>query len=196
MSKKAFQMKKSCATEELENFFVIVPTDAADKLSQFYCRICRNDVSVLTHGHFEVLRHYQGCHFLRDQRLCLEIPGLRVLDFDVELEQRKDKIRTGALVVWDREHPFTEDLIVEEAGATDPNLPLLTKVTSLLRLSQSGSKYAFVEKVWFRLVLTAANINVEVTWNRDELLVSSVSSPESFCNFPDLPCCFVSNTSS
>ena len=50
--------------------------------SHFYCRVCWKNVSVLTHGHHEVLRHFQGRpHFARDQRLRLETPGWRVLDF-------------------------------------------------------------------------------------------------------------------
>ena len=47
-----------------------------------FCRLCRKSVSVLRHGHHEVLRHFQGRrHFARDQRLRLETPGWRVLDF-------------------------------------------------------------------------------------------------------------------
>ena len=33
--------------------FVTGPTDAANKLSEFYCRVCRKDVSVRTHGEYE-----------------------------------------------------------------------------------------------------------------------------------------------
>ena len=82
-SKRTFKLKKSYATSELAQFFVTGPTDASTKLSEFYCRLCRKDVSVLTHGSPEVLRHFQGIrHFARDQRLRLETPGWRVLGFD------------------------------------------------------------------------------------------------------------------
>ena len=58
------------------------PTDVATKPSDFYCRSCRKDVSVLTHGHHEILWHFQGSkHFPRDQRLRLETPGWEVLDY-------------------------------------------------------------------------------------------------------------------
>ena len=80
-SKRTFKMKKSYATSELARFIVTGPTDASTKLSEFYFRLCRKDISVLTFGSPEVLRHFQGIrHFARDQRFRLETPGWRVLD--------------------------------------------------------------------------------------------------------------------
>ena len=77
LSKKIFRMKKVYAATELGRFFVTGPSDAANMPRHFYCRVCRKNVSVLTHGH-----HFQGSrHFARDQRLRLETPGWRVLDF-------------------------------------------------------------------------------------------------------------------
>ena len=65
--------------------------------------------SVLTHGPHEVLRHFQGVkHFARDQRLRLETPGGRVLDFEgnpfneSELERQKERILRGPLIIPDR----------------------------------------------------------------------------------------------
>ena len=75
---------------------------------------------MLTHGHHEVSRHFQGSrHFARDQRLRLKTPRWRVLDFhgnpisEDELKRQRAKIRKGPLVVRDREHPFAEDLITD-----------------------------------------------------------------------------------
>ena len=94
---------------------------------------------MLTHGHHEVLRHFQGNrHFARDQRLRLETPGWRVLGFhgnplsEDERERQMEKIRNSPLVVRDREHPFAEDLITDEDGVVDPHLPILTKVSCLV----------------------------------------------------------------
>ena len=51
------------------------PSNAASMPNHFYCRVCGKNVSVLTHGHQEMLRHFQGSrHFARDQRLRLETP--------------------------------------------------------------------------------------------------------------------------
>ena len=70
-SKKTFQMRKMYAAAEFGRFLV---TEAANMPSHFYCRKCRKNVFVLTHGHHEVLRHFQGSHhFARNQRLRLEI---------------------------------------------------------------------------------------------------------------------------
>ena len=74
-SKRTYKVTKVWA-DELSRFFVTGPTDASGKPSQFYCRICRKDVSVMTHGLHEILCHYQGTkRFRRDQRFRLETPG-------------------------------------------------------------------------------------------------------------------------
>ena len=162
-------------------FFVTGPSDAANMPSHFYCPVCRENVYVLTHGHHEVLRHYQGSrHFARDQRLRLETSGWRVLDFQGNplcedgLERQGEKIRTGPLIVRDREHPFAEDLITDEAGVVDPQLPFLTKVSCLVDVLKMGGCYGVIEKLWSQFVLTAGPVNTEVAWTRDEVLVGSV----------------------
>ena len=157
-SKRTFKMKKSYATSELARFLATGPTDASTKLSEFYCRLCRKDVLVLTHGSLEVLRLFRGIrHFARDQRLRLETPGWRVLGFDGkpltqdEPERQREKILRAPLVVRDREYPHREDLNPDASGNTDPQLPELAKispssmysswseVTSWLSICGSGS---------------------------------------------------------
>ena len=59
-SKRTIKMKKVWGANEVGQFFMTGATDAAGKPSHFYCRICRKDVSVLTHGLHEILRNYQG----------------------------------------------------------------------------------------------------------------------------------------
>ena len=136
-SKRTFKMKMVWGVKEVGQFFVTGATDAAGKPSRFYCRVCRKDVSVLTHDPHEFLRHYQGVKdFAGDQRLRLETPGWRVLDFEgnplseSELERRREHILRGPLVVRDREYPFAEDLIIDESGAPDATLPVVAKVSS------------------------------------------------------------------
>ena len=75
---------------------------------------------MVTHVHHEVFRPFQGSlHFVRDQRLRLETPGWRVLDFrgdpliEDKLERLRAKIKKGPLVVRDREHPIAVDLITD-----------------------------------------------------------------------------------
>ena len=89
----------------------------------------------------EILRHYQGTkHFPRDQRLRLETPGWRVLDFegnvmlDQEVARQRDHIFRGPQVVRDREYPFAEDLIADSSGTVDASLPVLAKFSSLVEV--------------------------------------------------------------
>ena len=189
-SKRTFKMKKSCTTSELARFFVTGRTNASTKLSEFYCRLCRKDVSVLTHGSSEVLRHFQGIrHFATDQRLRLETPGWRVLGFDSqlltedELEMQREKFLWAPLVVRDREYPFRGVLIPDASGNTDPQLPVLAKVSSLVDVLQLGGSYELVERLSERFVLTANRVNVSVAWSRNEVVVSSVCPPEHMCRF-------------
>ena len=203
LSKKTYRMKKVYAATELGRFLVTGPPDAANVPSHFYCRLCRKNVPVLTHGHHEVFRHFQGRrHFARDRRLRLETPGSRVLDFQAnpltedELERQKEKIQKGPLVVRDREHPFAEDFISDEAGVIDPQLPVLTKVSCLVDGLKMGGSYGLIEKLWVQFVLTAGPVKREVAWTRDEVLVGSVGFRNPFVSFPDSNCCFAFSQSS
>ena len=106
LSKKTFRMKKVYAATDFGRFFVTGPSDAATTPRHFYCGVCRKNVSVLTHGHYEVLRHFQGSrHLARDQRLPLETPGWRVPDFhgnplsEDELDLQMGNIKKRPLVV-------------------------------------------------------------------------------------------------
>ena len=179
-SKKMYKMKKAWGTSDVGQFFVTGPTDVATKPSHFYCRICRKDVSVLTHGHHEILRHFQGSkHFPRDQRLRLETPGWEVLDYEgnvmsqAEVERQRERIMRAPLVVRDREYPFSEDVIVDETGAVDPNLGVMAKVSSLIEVLRLGGSQELVYPLWAQITLSAVRVNVDVTWSRDEVLVSS-----------------------
>ena len=183
-------MKKVYAAMEIGRFFVTGPSDAVNMHSPFCCQVCRKNVFVLTHGHHEVLRHFQGSrHFARDQRLRLKTPGWRVLDFqrqtmsEDEPERQREKIRKGPLVVRDREHPFAEDLIIDEAGVVDPQLPVLTKVSCLVDALKMGSSYGLIEKLWAQFVLTTRPVHTEVAWAQDKVLVGSVDFRNHFVSF-------------
>ena len=183
-------MKKVDAAIKHGRFFVTGQSDAANMPSHFYCRVCRKNVSVLTHGHHEVSWHFQGSrHFARDQRLHLETPGWRVLDLhrnpfsEDELQRQREKFRKDPLVVRDREHPFAEDLITDEAGVVDPQLPILTKVFCFMDPLKMGGSYGLIGKLWARFVLTAGPVNTEVAWTRDEVLVGSVDFRNHFVSF-------------
>ena len=77
LSKRTFRMKKVCGASDFGRFFVM--GYAANKHSPFYCHVCQKVGLVLTHGHHDVLRQFQGARdFPRDQYLHVETPVKRV----------------------------------------------------------------------------------------------------------------------
>ena len=191
-SKRTHKMKKAWGESDVDQFFVTGPTDVATKPSYFYCLICPKDVSVLTHGHHEILRHFHGSKlFPRDQRLRLETQGWEVLDYKenamspTEVERQRERIKRGPLVVRDREYPSSEDVIVDETGAVDPNLGIMGKVSSLIEVLRLGGSYELVHQLWAQFSFSAVRVHVDVMWSRNEVLVSistcSVSSTYHVC---------------
>ena len=134
---------------------------------------------MLTHDHHELLRHFQGSkNFPRDQRLRLETPGWGVLDYEgnamcpAEVERQRERIIRAPLVVRDREYPSSEDVIVDETGAVDPNFGVMARVSSLIEVLRLGGRYELVYHLWAQFTLSPVRVNVEFTWSRDEVLVS------------------------
>ena len=116
----------------------------------------------MTLGVHETLRHYQGTkHFPRDQRLRLETPGWRVLDFEgnvmreEEVKRQRQRILRAPQVVRDREHPFLEDLIVDSSGSVDVSLPVLAKFSALVEALHLGGSYELVHQLWSEFTLLA-----------------------------------------
>ena len=165
---KTYKMKKAWASDELLRLFVTSPTDHVGNPSRFCCQICQRDVSVLTHGSFGILWHYQGAYYCAmDQCLVLETPGCRVLDFsgktllDEKVEPQRARILLTPVVWRDREYPFCEDLITDDAGVADPQLSILAKVSSLLDVLRLGRSYELVEQLWAHFSLTTSCVNIE-----------------------------------
>ena len=179
LCKKTFRTNKVYAATELGSIFVTGPLDAANMPSHIYCRLCRKNVSMLAR---------------------LETPGWRVSDFqgnpltENELERQRETIEKGPLVVRDREHPFAEDLISDEAGVVDPQLPVLTKVSCLVDALKMGGSYRLIEKLWAQFMLTAGPVNREVAWTRDEVVVGSIDFRSGLIRSSH--CCFAFSLSS
>ena len=90
-----------------------------------------------------------------------------------EVERQREKIMRGPLVVRDMEYPFSEDVIVDETGALDPNLGVMAKVSSLIEVLRLRGSYELVYRLWAQFTLSAVRVNVDGTWSRDEFFVSS-----------------------
>ena len=89
-----------------------------------------------------------------------------------EVERQREKIMRAPLVARDREYPFSEDVNVDETGAVDPNLGVMAKFSSLIEVLRLGGSYELVYQLWALFTLSAVRVNVDVTWSRDEVLVS------------------------
>ena len=69
-----------------------------------------------------------------DERVRLKTPGWKILDFggnpmaDEEIERPGAKIMCTPLVRLDREYLFRDDLVSNESGVEDPQLPIVARV--------------------------------------------------------------------
>ena len=100
-----------------------------------------------------------------------------------ELERQRGEIKKCPFVVRDREHPIAEALITDGAGVVDPQLSVLTKMSFLVDALRMGGSYEIVEKLWAQLVLTAGQVNTEVAWTGDKVLVGSINFRSHFVSF-------------
>ena len=114
---------------------------------------------------------------------------------DEEVARQRDRILRGPQVVRDREYPFSEDLVVDSSGSVDTSLPVLAKVSSLVEALRLGGSYELVHRLWSQFTLIAGQVNVDVTWSRDEVLVSSFLC-HSQGIIPVFHCCFAFSQSS
>ena len=57
----------------------------------------------------------------------------------------------------------------------DPNLGVMAKVSSLIEVLRLGGSYELVYRLWAQFTSSAVRVNVDVTWSRDEVLVSNYS---------------------
>ena len=78
------------------------------------------------------------------------------------------------LVNREREYLFSEDVIVTDSGGVDTNLAVMAHVSPLIKVLRLGRSLELVHQVWAQLTLYAGWVNVDVTWSRDEVLVSVI----------------------
>ena len=98
-----------------------------------------------------------------------------------EVERQRERILRAPPVVRDREYPFSEDLIVDISGSVDVSLPVLAKVSALVEALHLGGSYELVHQLLSQFTLIAGQVNVDVTWSRDEVLVSGFLLP--YCTY-------------
>ena len=108
-----------------------------------------------------------------------------------EVERQRERIMRAPLVVKDREYPFSEDVIVDETGAVDPNLGVMAKVSSLIEVLRLSRSYELVYRLWAQFTLSAVRVNVDVTWSREEVLVIIYILLHIFCVACVHPLCWL-----
>ena len=64
-----------------------------------------------------------------------------------ELEWLRERILRAPHVAGDKEHPLAEDLIVDNWGATDVNLPVLAKMSALFEALRLSGSYEDVRRI-------------------------------------------------
>ena len=72
----------------------------------------------------------------------------------------------------DREYLFLEDLTVDSSLSVDVSLLVLAKVSPLVEALRLGGNYEMVHHLWSQFTLIAGQVSVDITWSRDEVLVS------------------------
>ena len=77
-----------------------------------------------------------------------------------EVERQRQRVMRAPLVVRDREYPLSEDVIVDETGAVDPNLGIMAKVSSLIEVLRLGGSYELVYQLLAQFTLSAVRFNV------------------------------------
>ena len=77
----------------------------------------------------------------------------------------------------DREYLFSEDLTVDSSGAVDVSFSVLAKVSALIEPLCLGGSYELVHQLWSQFTLVAGQFKLDVTWLRDEVLVSTLLNP-------------------
>ena len=147
--------------------------------SLFHCMICKRDVSMLSRGAKEFVRHYSGeRHWSRDVAFRVQ-QGLPVFDqlmkpLELTSEERAAYLSQGA-VDKDEGFSFPEDLL-PSCTRVDSTIPLLTMVNCVAELCRWGGSYILLRKLWgnFRATLGRDNPLYSLRWNRPETLVSNL----------------------
>ena len=84
--------------------------------------------------------------------------------------KKKKKYCHSPLSLWAMS-TRTQKTLSKEGDTVDPKLPVLAKDSALISALECGGPYDLVERLWAQFRHTAGRIDVEVSWNRNEVLV-------------------------
>ena len=103
-----------------------------------------------------------------------------MLDFEgnskrEEAKRQLERMLRAPQVVGDREHPFSEHLLVDSSGSADVSAPVLAKVSVLVEALRSSVSYELLHHLWSHFTLIAEQVNVHVMWLQSEVLLNVFS---------------------
>ena len=156
--------------------------------SMFFCRMCDRDVSMASRGKREFKRHFMSDHhWERDvkYRVHRNLPVFNKLRESIVLSaDRREHYLSLPFVPLNCEYPFPEDALPKHSRP-DSKVPLMTMISSLMELLQSGGSYTLLRRLWghFRATLSEQDPVYEILWDNAETLVSVVSFL-FLCYFP------------
>ena len=164
-------------------FSLFVSGASNGSASHFHCMICKRDVSMLSRGAREFVRHYSGDrHWSRDVAYRVQ-QGLPVFDqlmkpLELTSEERAAYLEQD-VVDKDEGFSFPEDLL-PACTRVDSTIPLLTMVNCVAELCRWGGSYTLLRKLWgnFRATLGRDNPLYSLRWNCPETLVSNLHIDE------------------
>ena len=165
-------------------FSLFVSGASNGSASRFHCMICKRDVSMLSRGAKEFIRHYSGDrHWSRDVAYRVQ-QGLPVFDqlmkpLELTSEQRAAYLSQDAVDIKDEGFSFPEDLL-PACTRVDSTIPLLTMVNCVAELCRWGGCYILMRKLWgnFRATLGRDNPLHNLRWNCPETVVSNLDIDE------------------
>ena len=96
---------------------------------------------------------------------------------EVEDERQREWILRAPQLVRDREYPFSKDLTLYSSGSVGVSLPVLSKVSGLVEALPLGGSCKLFHQLWSQFTPIAGQVNVDVMWSQDELLVSALLLP-------------------
>ena len=156
-------------------FSLFVSGASNGSASSFHCMICKSDVSMLSRGAREFIRHYSSDrHWSRGVAYRVQ-QGLPVFDQLMKPLELTSKERAAYLSqdVVDEGFRFPEDLL-PACTRVDSTIPLLTMVNCVAELWRWGGSYTLLRNLWgnFRATLWRDNPLYSLRWNCPETLVS------------------------
>ena len=143
-------------------FFVTGPDDCERTPHKWTCRVCNQELSLMTKGAVEIMTHYRSeSHLVREHRIRLETPGLPL--FDKHERELLGSELQQAIEVARRTHPIAPILCAKKLYPGQTRLPPLDDeetpvalashhITLLSRGLTYGGSFNLLSSLWRDLV--------------------------------------------